>query len=134
MAYYLVRAKPIEDRLRELKQRLKTGEIRKMRPFGTSLDYSLKNARLAPDATCVWEEEDYCQPALAQERAAVLDHYFTHLTAEAVKESTGWRQIERLPSLWSAHDRGSAQSDDADSHQNSGTVGRYDNTASRKNS
>ncbi len=132
MAYYLVRATPIEDRLRELKQRLKSGEIRKMRPFGTSLAYALKNARLTPDATCIWEEEDYCQPPLAQERAAVLDHYFTGLTAEAVKESTGWRQIERLPSLWSAHDFGPAPGDDADSQQSSGTVGRSGNTASRK--
>ena len=46
MAYYLVRAKPREDLLKDLRQRIDSGEIRQMHPFGTAMDFSLRQARL----------------------------------------------------------------------------------------
>jgi hypothetical protein len=101
MAYYLVKAKAISEKLDELKARLEAEEILPMRPFGTALDFSLKHARLDADDWVVWEEEDYCRPPLAMERAAVLDHYFTNLTVQKVEEGDGWQQIESLPTLWS---------------------------------
>ncbi len=100
MAHYLVRAKAHEDLLEELKARLESGEVRQMRPFGTSLDYSLNNARLTEEGVAIWEEEDYCRPPLAQERAAVLDTYFADLSVEPVQVGEGWKQIEALPRLW----------------------------------
>ncbi|MDJ0754149.1 MAG: hypothetical protein QNJ45_11560 [Ardenticatenaceae bacterium] len=100
MAHYLVKAQPVPDKLEELRQRLERGEIFPMRPFGSALDYSLKNARQAEDGWIVWEEEDYCRPPLAMERAAVLDDYFTNLTVEKVAEGEGWSQIQALPPLW----------------------------------
>ena len=102
MAYYLVKAKVHKDLLTELRTRLDSGEINKMRPFGTALQYSLDNARLDPqgEGWTVWEEEDYCSPPLAQERAAVLDTYFTSLSVEKVPQGTGWERIESLPKLW----------------------------------
>ena len=45
MAYYIVQAKFQEDLLTELRSRLDSGEIQKMRPFGNALHYSLENAR-----------------------------------------------------------------------------------------
>ena len=103
MAYYLVKAKVHKDLLTELRMRLDSGEINKMRPFGTALQYSLDNARLAPqgEGWTVWEEEDYCSPPLTQERAAVLDTYFTSLSVEKVLQGKGWERIESLPKLWS---------------------------------
>jgi hypothetical protein len=100
MAYYLVKAKPHEEKLDELRAWLDSGEIARMRPFGQSLSYSLENSRRAPDGWAVWEEEDYCRPPLAMERAAVLDEYFTHLSVEPVEPGAGWEQIESLPRLW----------------------------------
>ncbi len=102
MAYYLVKAKVHQDLLAELRKRLDSGEIKRMRPFGTALHYSLNHARLDPqgDHWLVWEEEDYCVPPLAQERAAVLDTYFTGLSVEQVGEGEGWSQIESLKKLW----------------------------------
>lgn len=102
MAYYLVKAQYHKERLSELRQRLDSGEIQQMRPFGEALQYSLQHARLDPhgDTWTVWEEEDYCRPPLAQERAAVLDTYFTNLSVEPVKEGQGWEQIQSLPGLW----------------------------------
>ena len=102
MAYYLVKAKYHKELLTELRTRLDSGEINKMRPFGTALQYSLDNARLDPQGEdwTVWEEEDYCSPPLAQERAAVLDTYFTSLSAEKVQQGRGWASIETLPKLW----------------------------------
>jgi hypothetical protein len=100
MAYYLVQAKPVEDLMSELRQRLDSGEIRVMRPFGQALQYSLDNARLQDDGRVIWEEEDYCVPPLAQERAAILDTYFKDLNTKRVEQTEGWKQIESLPHLW----------------------------------
>lgn len=100
MAYYLVKAKPQAALLSELRSRLDSGEIRLMQPFGTAMQFSLDNARLDSQGWAVWEEEDYCSPPLAQERAAVLDAYFTSLSAERVQQDAGWAQIEGLPPLW----------------------------------
>jgi hypothetical protein len=100
VAHYLVRAMPDHERLSELRDRLDTGEIKQMRPFGRSLHFSLDNARLTPDTWAVWEEEDYCHPPLAMEREAVLDEYFSSLSVERVEEGEGWRQIEELSRLW----------------------------------
>jgi hypothetical protein len=100
MAYYLVTAKFEEDLLAELRARLDSGEIRQMRPFGTALQYSLDHARVDPQGQAVWEEEDYCSPPLAQERAAVLDTYFNDLSVERVQKGDGWTRIESLAKLW----------------------------------
>ena len=100
MAYYLVQATPVEELLVELRQRLDSGEIRVMPPFGQALQYSLENARVKEGGLAVWEEEDYCVPPLAQERAAILDTYFRDLNVERVEKGKGWQQIESLPNLW----------------------------------
>lgn len=100
MAYYLVQAKPIDELLTELRQRLDSGEIGVMRPFGKALQYSLENARVQENGIAIWEEEDYCVPPLAQERAAILDTYFKELSTERVERTEGWKQIEPLPILW----------------------------------
>ena len=102
MAYYLVKAKPHEEKLAALREWLQSGEIAAMRPFGRSLQYSLENSRRDPDGWAVWEEEDYCRPPLAMERAAVLDEYFTDLEVTPVEKGAGWAQIADLPSLWEA--------------------------------
>lgn len=102
MAYYLVKARFHEDLLAELRSRLDTGEIQQMRPFGSALQYSLENARIDQPGWAIWEEEDYCRPPLAQERAAVLDTYFTDLNTERVEKGEGWARIESQPMLWSS--------------------------------
>ena len=101
MAHYLVRARAVED-LDPLRAQLDGGEIAKMRPFGQALDFSLRNARFEGDGWATWEENDYCTPPLAMERAAVLHHYFTDLRVEPVAKDAGWARIEHLPSLWSS--------------------------------
>ncbi len=47
----------------------------------------------------IWEEEDYCSPPLAQERAAVLDTYFDEIKVEQVNAGEGWKRITKLPKL-----------------------------------
>ena len=105
MAYYLVKAKFQEDLLAELRTRLDSGEIKQMRPFGSALQYSLENARIDRPGWAIWEEEDYCRPPLAQERAAVLDTYFTDLSVEIVERGGGWMRIDSLSGLWDSQNR-----------------------------
>ncbi len=102
LAIWLVKARPKLEKLGELRERLDSGEISAMKPFGESLEEGLRNARIRDDdGFALWEEEDYCRPPLAQERAAVLDDYFSRLSVEDVGTAgRGWDRIERLPSLW----------------------------------
>ena len=100
MAHYLVSATPRPDLIRDLEERLSLGEFESLRPFGEEVSECLRNARYNPDGTAVWEEEDYCRPPLAQERAAVLDKYFDEIRVEPVKEGEGWERIAQLPALF----------------------------------
>jgi hypothetical protein len=100
MAYYLVTAKSILKKMKDLRAWLDSGEIRAMRPFGQALQTGLDNARWQSDGVAAWEEEDYCVPPLAQERAAVLDDYFTDLQVQHVNKGEGWTRIEPLKKIW----------------------------------
>ncbi|WP_245549690.1 hypothetical protein [Natronococcus occultus] len=69
------------DRLVELRERLDTGEIEAMDPFGRAMTRALEDARFDPaSGEAVWIEEDYCSPPLAMERTEVLDDYFEDIT------------------------------------------------------
>ena len=100
MTHYLVTADPKTTKLDELRDRLARDEFVGMKPFGRSLTKSLRGARLRDDGVAVWEEEDYCAPPLAQERAAVLDAYFDNVVVEPVPQGSGWRRITGLPRLF----------------------------------
>lgn len=104
MAFYLVSAVPKHGLMGELSTRLTREEFVGMRPFGRTLSRSLRNARVRSDGVAVWEEEDYCSPPLAEERAAVLDSYFGDLRVEPVHEGNGWERIEDLPRLFPEFD------------------------------
>ena len=104
MAYYLVTAKPIASKMKDLRKWLDSGEINVMRPFGNALQSGLDNARWYSDGVAIWEEEDYCVPPLAQEGATVLDKYFTDIEVEHVTKGEGWKKIESLITIWEPHD------------------------------
>jgi hypothetical protein len=97
MAHYLVKAKLTQ--LDELKTLVESGDIRAMRPFGDELQSCLQNARIDAEGYATWEENCYCNPPLAQERA-VLDQYFTDLQTKTIQKGEGWSAIESLPPLW----------------------------------
>jgi hypothetical protein len=100
MAFYLVSAVPKHGLIEELSTRLAWDEFIAMKPFGRALTHSLRNARIRSDGVAVWEEEDYCSPPLAEERAAVLDAYFGDFRVQTVSEGEGWERIEDLPRLF----------------------------------
>jgi hypothetical protein len=100
MAHYLVSARPKGDRIADLEARLARDEFVDLRPFGHALTLSLDGARLRENGTAVWDEEDYCRPPLAEERAAVLDAYFDGIAVEAVNRDAGWARIADLPRLF----------------------------------
>jgi len=100
MAHYLVTASPRAELLQELRGRLARDEFITLLPFGKALSFALRRARRLPNGKAMWEEEDYCQPPLAQERAAVLDRYFEELSVEPVVEGTGWALLEALPAMF----------------------------------
>jgi hypothetical protein len=102
MAHYLVTARPVAGRMDDLEAKLSERAFFELQPFGRALTASLEGARRLPDGTAVWEEEDYCRPPLAEERAAVLDRYFEALSVERVERGSGWERIAELPRLFPA--------------------------------
>jgi hypothetical protein len=101
MAYYLVRARLKAELSGELRTELDRGAFRDLRPFGRAVTAGLEGARRDPvSGDVLWEEEDYCSPPLAMERAAVLDRYFEGIRVEPVTEGEAWRRVRDLPSLW----------------------------------
>lgn len=100
MAYYLVRATPKADRLPELAEKLRQKAFLNLRPFGPAVSHGLNNARWESEMVAIWEEEDYCSPPLAMERAAVLDHYFADIRVERVQKEEGWKRIATLPNVF----------------------------------
>jgi hypothetical protein len=102
MTTYLVRAKPKRDLMVQLDNKLQSGKILQMKPFGKALQYGLHNAKIDPgEGYAYWIEEDYCSPPLAMERKAILDQYFDDIGVEKVEESQmGWEMINDKPSLW----------------------------------
>jgi hypothetical protein len=97
MAYYLVRARPKTELMKDLATRLQDQAFVDLRPFGQALSQGLNGARWESPGLVVWEEEDYCSPPLAMERAAVLDRYFDEINVERVQRDAGWQRIAHLP-------------------------------------
>jgi hypothetical protein len=100
MAHYLVSARPLAGRMEQLESELSRRAFVGLEPFGRALSASLEEARRLHDGVVTWEEEDYCRPPLAQERAAVLDQYFGEITVELVERGKGWERIAALPRLF----------------------------------
>ena len=100
MAHYLVRAEIAPQQLEALERELEKRAFVDLRPFGSSLTRGLEGARWESGRVAVWEEEDYCTPPLAQERADVLDRYFENLGVERVERGEGWSRIQELPRLF----------------------------------
>src|SRR5689334_11474778 len=93
MAHYLVTAKPKSD----LDGRT-SGQSAKERILinaafrqGTHL-FAPKRAT-SRGSYATWEEEDYCSPPLAEERAVALDKFFEDLSVASVRAGAGWQEI-----------------------------------------
>lgn len=101
VADYIVRARLKPERAEELQERLEEGAFDDMMPFGPGLADALERAHRDPETgEAVWEVRCYCNPPLAMERKAILDHYFDDITTEEVARGEGWKRIEDLPPLW----------------------------------
>jgi hypothetical protein len=64
VALYIVKAKPISERLENLRKELDSGDISRLEPFGEELHQSLRDAKIdSRDGSgyAYWVEEDYCR-------------------------------------------------------------------------
>jgi len=99
MAYYLITAEALENKLSEFKRRLEQNDFLYLQPFGRALTESLKNAKIK-DNFIYWEEEDYCSPPLKEEKEQVLNKYFRILNILPVNKGEGWKEIKALKNLF----------------------------------
>ncbi|MEL7474002.1 MAG: hypothetical protein AAGK04_11860 [Planctomycetota bacterium] len=99
MPHYLVTATPKDGSLARLQDRIDSGEIAKLRPFGKALSNVLSDARRDDDGNAVWEHVDFGDPPLQAERE-ILDEYFSEIEVEEVEEMEGWHSIGAWPRLF----------------------------------
>jgi hypothetical protein len=95
-----------DELVTQLQDRLDSGEIEQMKPFGPTMTVTLRQARFDSETDeAVWVEDDYCSTPLAMERTEVLNDYLENITIveEDVDETAGWQRIEDLPELWEIH-------------------------------
>ena len=100
MAYYLVEGKVNPKTEEDLKHKIEKQTFSSLKPFGKALSFGLENARTGRSGVWLWEEEDYCNPPLKQEREAVFDRYFEAVKTEKVAEGEGWKKIKNLPRVF----------------------------------
>jgi hypothetical protein len=100
MAYYLVQGRVEEKSEGDLKDKVRHQAFLSLKPFGKALSFGLENARIDEKGAWLWEEEDYCNPPLKQEREAVFDQYFSNIKTQKVAEGEGWKKIKHLPRVF----------------------------------
>ncbi len=100
MPFYLVSARIKTNKIDKLERELAHGNISRTYVFGPKLSQSLLKARLKPNNTAIWEEEDSGIPPLMREREMLLDEYFDDIRFTEIQEGSGWDRISRLPRLF----------------------------------
>ena len=73
---YKVRAKIIEEKLRDFYEKLTDGTINSQRPDGEEMVSSMKRAVLTEPGFIEWFEMCFCPTPLQHERATHYDSYF----------------------------------------------------------
>lgn len=100
MAYYLISARVKPNRIERLRKALADGSIASRGDSGPALAKALVQARIRPNNTAVWEQEDRFLPPLMQERREILEEFFDDVKFTEVQEGSGWERIARLPRLF----------------------------------
>ena len=104
MTLYVVKARPIRERIANLRKEMDSGDVSRLEPFGEELHQSLEEAKIdskAGSGYAYWVEDDYCSPPLAMERQSVLDRYFEEISVQRVgSREEGHKLIKAHSSLW----------------------------------
>ena len=86
MAIYSVKARYIEEKMKEFYQKLTDGTIQNQKPDGQEIINSMKRAKITKDNVIQWPEMCFCSPPLKHERETVYDHYLTNMETKVIDD------------------------------------------------
>ena len=86
MAIYSVKARYIEEKMKEFYQKLTDGTIRNQKPDGQEIINSMKRAKITEPNVIQWSEMCFCSPPLKHERETVYNHFLKDMETSIIDE------------------------------------------------
>ena len=85
---YSVKAKFIEEKMKEFFQMLTDGTIENQKPDGTEILNSMKRAKITESGIIEWSEMCFCPSPLQHERQTVYDKFFSNMEIKIIDDYT----------------------------------------------
>ena len=85
---YSVKAKFIEEKMKEFFQMLTDGTIENQKPDGTEILNSMKRAKIIESGIIEWSEMCFCPSPLKHERQTVYDKFFSNMEIKIIDDYT----------------------------------------------
>ena len=86
MAIYSVKARYIEEKMKEFYQNLTDGTIRNQKPDGQEIINSMKRAKITEPNVIQWSEMCFCSPPLKHERETVYNHFLEAMETKVIDD------------------------------------------------
>ena len=83
---YSVKAKFIEEKMKEFFQMLTDGTIENQKPDGIEILNSMKRAKITESGIIQWSEMCFCSPPLKHERQTVYDKFFSDMEIKKIDD------------------------------------------------
>ena len=77
--FYSIKAKFIQENMKDFFQKLTDGTIENQKPDGTEILNSMKRAKIIEPGIIQWSEMCFCSPPLKHERQTVYDKFFSEM-------------------------------------------------------
>jgi hypothetical protein len=85
---YSVKAKFIEEKMKEFFQMLTDGTIENQKPDGAEILNSMKRAKITESGIIEWSEMCFCPSPLKHERQTVYDKFFSNMEIKIIDDYT----------------------------------------------
>ena len=86
MAIYSVKARYIEEKMKEFYQKLTDSTIQNQKPDGQEIINSMKRAKITEPNVIQWSEMCFCSPPLKHESETVYDHFLKDIETSVIDE------------------------------------------------
>ena len=83
---YSVKARYIEENMKEFYQKLADGTIKNQKPDGQEIVNSMKRAKITEPNVIQWSEMYFCSPPLKHERETVYHQFLTDMETNVIDE------------------------------------------------
>ena len=83
---YSVKARYIEEKMKEFYQKLTDGTIQNQKPDGQEIIDSMKRAKITESNVIQWSEMCFCSPPLKHERKTVYDYFLTDMETKIIDD------------------------------------------------